>query len=135
VASLLVGELSRLSNEPVAATELVPRKAVLTGGFGRALETTQGLVSQIASLSLYGLSLGEINNYIANVQSVTPADIQKFASGRISVKNANIIIVGSAKDFLEPLRKQFPNVEVIPFAEVDLNSSSLRKASGAAQNK
>jgi zinc protease len=92
-------------------------------------------VSQIASLSLYGLSLGEINNYIANVQSVTPADIQKFASGRISVKNANIIIVGSAKDFLEPLRKQFPNVEVIPFAEVDLNSSSLRKAGGAAQNK
>ena len=135
VASSLVGELSRLSNEPVAATELIPRKAVLTGGFGRALETTEGLVSQIASLSLYGLSLGEINNYIANVQSVTPADIQKFASGRISAKNANIIIVGSAKDFLEPLRKQFPNVEVIPFTEVDLNSSRLRKAGGAAQNK
>ncbi|MGI8897703.1 MAG: M16 family metallopeptidase [Pyrinomonadaceae bacterium] len=135
VASLLIGELGRLSNEPVAAAELVPRKAVLTGGFGRALETTEGLAAQIASLSLYGLSLSEINNFISNVHSVTPADIQKFASGRISVKNANIIIVGSAKDFLEPLRKRFSNVEVIPFAELDLNSASLRKTAAAATNK
>jgi len=134
VASLLVGELGRLSNEPVAAAELVPRKAVLTGGFGRALETTEGLVGQIASLSLNGLSLSEVNNYISNVQAVTPAEIQKFASERISVKNANIIIVGSAKDFLEPLRKQFPNVEVIPIADLDLNSATLRK-NAAAMNK
>jgi zinc protease len=135
VASLLIGELGRLSNEPVGVTELVPRKAVLTGGFGRALETTEGLVGQIASLSLHGLSLSEINNYISNVQSVTPTDIQKFASGRISVKNANIIIVGNAKDFLEPLRKQFSNVEVIPLTELDLNSASLRKTGAAASNK
>lgn len=135
VVSLLIGELARLSNEPVAVAELVPRKAVLTGGFGRALETTEGLVGQIASLTLHGLSLSEINNYISNVQSVTPADIQKFAGGRISVKNANIIIVGNAKDFLEPLRKQFSNVEVIPFAELDLNSASLRKTGAAAINR
>jgi zinc protease len=132
VASLLIGELGRLSTEPVSAAELVPRKAVLTGGFGRALETTEGLVGQIASLSLHGLSLDEINRFIGNVQSVTPADIQKFATGRIGVKNANIIIVGNAKDFLEPLRKQFPNVEVIPLAELDLNSANLRKPAAAA---
>jgi zinc protease len=135
VASLLVSELRRLSKEPVAAAELVPRKAVLTGGFGRALETTEGLVGQIAALSLYGLSLGEINSFISNVQAVTPADIQKFAGGRISVKNANIIIVGNFKDFLEPLRKQFANVEVIPIAELDLNSATLRKHAAAAMNQ
>jgi zinc protease len=108
----------------------VPRKAVLIGGFGRALETTDGLVAQVASLALHGLSLDEINNYIRNVQSVTPADIQKFAGTRIGSKGANIIIVGSAKDFIEPLRKQFQTVEVIPFNQLDLNSASLRKAGG-----
>lgn len=135
VASLLVGELGRLSSEPVAAAELVPRKAVLTGAFGRALETTEGLVGQIASLSLHGLSLNEINNFISSVQSVTPAEIQKFAGGRISAKNANIIIVGNAKEFLEQLRKQFPNVEVVPLAELDLNSAGLRKTGAATVNK
>lgn len=135
VASLLVVELGRLSNAPVEEMELVPRKAVLIGGFGRALETTEGLVGQIALLALHGLSLNEINNYIGNVQSVMPADIQKFASAHIGVADANIIIVGSAKDFLETLRKKFPRVEVIPFAELDLNSATLRKTGAATSNK
>lgn len=131
VAGLLINELSRLSNEPVADTELTPRKAVLIGGFGRNLETTDGLAAQVASLALYGLSLDEINNYIRNVQSVSAADVQKFAGSRLAAKDAHIIIVGNAKDFLEPLRKQFTSVEVIPYAELDLNSASLRKAAAA----
>ncbi len=127
VASLLMSELARLSSEPIADTELTPRKAVLTGNFGRNLETTDGLVTQIANLALHGLSLDEINNYIKNVQSVSGADVQKFAGSRIDSKGASVIIVGNAKVFLEDLRKQFPNVEVIPAADLDLNSASLRK--------
>jgi zinc protease len=134
VASLLVGELTRLSSEPVGDTELTPRKAVLIGGFGRTLETTEGIVAQIASLALYGLNLGEINNYVSNVQAVTAPQIQKFAGSRLGVADSNIVVVGDAKDFLEPLRKQFPNVEVIKREELDLNSGSLRKpAQGATK--
>ena len=134
VASLLVGELTRLSNEPVGDAELTPRKAVLIGGFGRTLETTEGIVGQIASLALYGLNLGEINNYITNVQAVTAPQIQKFAGSRLGVADSNIVIVGDAKDFIEPLRKQFPNVEIIKRDELDLNTGSLHKpAQGATK--
>jgi zinc protease len=132
VASLLLSELTRLSNEPVMDTELTPRKAVLIGGFGRSLETTEGLVGQIASLALYGLSLDEINHYIMSVQSVTPAQIQKFAGSRLGVRDASIIIVGDAKEFIEPLRKQFPNVEVIKRDELDLNTGTLHKTAEGA---
>jgi zinc protease len=132
VASLLVTELSRLSNEAVAESELTPRKAGLIGGFGRSLETTEGLVGQVASLALYGLSLDEINRYITSVQAVTPAQIQKFAGSRLGVKDASIIIVGDAKDFIEPLRKQFPNIEVIKRDELDLNTATLHKTPGGA---
>lgn len=134
VASLLVGELTRLSNEAVSETELTPRKAVLIGSFGRALETTDGLMSQIGTLALYGLSLDEINRYIANVQAVTPAQIQKFAGSRLGASDAAIIIVGDAKEFIEPLRKQFPNVEVIKRDDLDLDTGKLRKdAQGASK--
>jgi zinc protease len=132
VAALLVGELTRLSSEAVTEAELTPRKAVVIGGFGRSLETTEGLVGQVASLALYGLSLDEINRYIASVQAVTPAQIQKFAGSRLGAADANIIIVGDAKDFIEPLRKQFPNVEVIKREELDLNTGAIRKAPGGA---
>ncbi len=133
VAALLVGELGRLSTQAVNESELVPRKAVLIGNFGRALETTDGLVAQIASLALHGLNLDEINGYIKNVQSITAADVQKFASTRLDAKNANIIIVGNSKEFLAELKKLYPEVEVIAFADLDLDHASLKKSSvGAA---
>ncbi|HEY0171841.1 MAG TPA: insulinase family protein, partial [Pyrinomonadaceae bacterium] len=133
VASLLVGELSRLSSEAVSEAELMPRKAVVIGGFGRSLETTEGLVGQVASLALYGLSLDEINRYITSVQAVTPAQIQKFAGSRLGAADAHIIIVGDAKEFVEPLRKQFPNVEVIKREDLDLNTGGIRKAAGGSE--
>ena len=114
---------------------MTPRKAVLTGNFGRNLETTSGLATQIAGLALYGLSLDEINNYIRNVQSVTGADVQKFAGTRIDAKGANVIIVGNSKLFLEALKKQFPDVEVISAADLDLNSASLRKGETGSVQK
>ena len=128
VASLIMSELKRLATEPIADSELTPRKAVLTGNFGRNLETTGGLATQVANLALYGLGLDEINSYIKNVQAVSAVDVQKFASTRIDAKGANIIVVGNAKVFLEDLRKQFPNIDVIPLTELDLNSATLRKA-------
>ncbi|HEV2915964.1 MAG TPA: pitrilysin family protein [Pyrinomonadaceae bacterium] len=131
VASLLVSELNRLASETVTETELTPRKAVLIGNFGRSLETVSGLVTQIGALALYGLNLDEINSYIRNVEAVTAGDIQKFAGSRLGAKDASIIIVGKASDFIEELRKQFPNVEVIREAELDLNAATLRKKAQA----
>jgi zinc protease len=127
VAELLLGEIGRLSSAPPADVELTPRKAVVIGNFSRNLETASGLVGQVGSLALYGLGLDEINRYINNVQAVNTADIQKFAGTRLDAKTSNIIIVGNAKAFLPELEKKYQNVEVIPIAELDLNSALLRK--------
>jgi len=127
VADLLLGEIGRLSSAPPADVELTPRKAVLIGGFSRNLETVGGLVGQVSSLALYGMGLDEINRYINNVQSINTADIQKFAGTRLDAKTTSIIIVGNAKAFLPELQKKYPNVEVIPVTELDLNTALLRK--------
>lgn len=127
VADLLLGEIDRLSSAPPADVELTPRKAVLIGNFSRNLETAGGLVGQVGSLALYGMGLDEINRYINNVQAISTADIQKFAGSRLDAKTANIIIVGNAKAFLPELQKKYPNVEVIPVTELDLNTALLRK--------
>lgn len=127
VAELLLGEIGRLSSAPPADVELTPRKAVLIGNFSRNLETVNGLVSQVAGLALHGLSLDEINRYINNVQAIDTADVQKFAGTRLDAKTSNIVIVGNAKLFLPELEKKYPNVEVIPVTELDLNTALLRK--------
>jgi hypothetical protein len=39
--------------------------------------------------------------------------------------------VGNAKAFLPDLQKKYPNVEVIPIGDLDLNTALLRKKQGA----
>lgn len=127
VAELLLGEVGRLATAPVPDIELTPRKAVVVGNFARNLETAAGLVAQVATLAVYGISFDEINRYIGNVQTITAADVQRFAGSRLDAKATSIVIVGNAKEFLPELRKKYPQVEVIPVAELDLNTALLRK--------
>jgi zinc protease len=127
VADLLLSEIGRLSSSPPVDAELTPRKAVLIGNFSRNLETANGLVAQVAALALYGLSFDEINHYITNVQTISSMDVEKFAGAHLDAKTSSIVVVGNAKTFLPELEKRYPNVEVIPVAEIDLNTALLRK--------
>jgi zinc protease len=127
VAGLLIKEVQRLSTESVPDIEMTPRKAVVVGNFARNLETAAGLVSQVGSLALYGITLDRINSYISSVQAISGNDVQRFAGKRLDAKSTSIVIVGNAKEFLPELRKEYSQVEVIPVAELDLNTALLRK--------
>ena len=127
VTKLIVDEMSKLGHEPVADVELGPRKANLIGNFGRSLETSEGLVGRVSFLALVGLPLDEINRYITGVQSVTSSQVQEFATSHLA-QDFDVIIVGDAKKFIDPLRQQFKNVEVVPVSELDLDSPALRAA-------
>lgn len=127
VAAIIVDEMSRLATADIPENELKPRKAVLIGNFGRSLETTSGLVSRVAGLALYGIDLNESNGYIASVEKVGSEDVKTFAAAQLAGATASVVIVGDASKFIEPLRKRFSNVEVIPVAELDLGAENLRK--------
>lgn len=128
VASLTLAEVKRLAAGELLESELGPRKLVLIGGFSRSMETTGGLVGTVGSLAIYGVSFDELNRYISNVQAVKAEDVKAFAASKLSADGTNIIIVGDAKKFLPALQKEFPQVEVIPVAELDLNSATLKRA-------
>jgi zinc protease len=125
VARILVEEIGRLAAADVPDTELTPRKAALIGDFAQSLETTTGIVDAISGLALYGLPLADINRYISGVQAVTADQVRKFAGTNLAGPQ-NIVIVGDAKQFIEPLKKQFGEVEVIAAPDLDLNSPTLR---------
>lgn len=126
VADIIVSQMTGLSAADVPATELTPRKAVLIGEFAQGLEATSGIVGELSALALYGLPLTEINKYISGVESVKAEDVKAFASAGMKGSDATIVIVGDASKFLEPLKKQFGEVEVIPASELDIASPSLR---------
>jgi zinc protease len=129
VASLTLAEISKLASGDLPDTELTTRKASLNGGFARGLETTGGLVSQVSSLAIYGVNFDQINQFVGSVQAVRAEDVKGFAAKNLSVDSTSVIVVGDAKQFLPALQKAFPQVEVIPVGELDLNTPSLRHAS------
>jgi zinc protease len=132
VAALLIAELEKLAKDAVPESEITPRKAALIGGFARGLETTDGMAVQVGSLALHGLNLDQINTYIKNVESVTEDSVRRFAASKLSPSNANIIVVGDSKKFLDELKKRFSEVEVISINELDLNQATLRKSAQKA---
>lgn len=126
VAGLLQGELKRLVTDPVSGDELKSRQAVLTGGYARGLETNEGFAEKIASLATYNLPLDTIDKFIPAVNAVTTADVTAFATKYLSPP-ASLVIVGKAPLFMEALKKDLPDVRVIPQSDLDLNRPELVK--------
>ncbi len=127
VAELVAKEIQRLGDSEIPSSELIPRKAVLTGTFGRGLETTGGLAGQIGDLYSFGLPVTQLNTYMASVNKVTNAEIMRFASANL--KGGDMIIVGDAKVFMDDLKKRFPgmSITVIKADELDIGKDNLRK--------
>jgi zinc protease len=127
VAKLMEIELKRLKSEPVQGEELKSRQAVLTGSYARSLETNGGFVGKISLLVSNNLPLDTLNKFIPSINAVTSADVTAFAAKYFDTA-PTLIIVGKAAAFLEPLKKDFPDIRVIPAADLDLNRAELTKA-------
>lgn len=129
VADLIRIEIEKLLNEDISKDELTPRQAVLTGGFGRRLETNNGLAGLISELYLFGLDTAELNNYMGDVQKVSGEKIKTFAVNNLGF--GDLVIVGDASVFMDELKKKFPQqpIDIISVEELDLNRDNLRKVS------
>jgi zinc protease len=125
VVDLMLGEFERLGSTPVAATELAARKATLVGSYGRSLETTAGLAEQVGELAIYGIDLGEVGRYIAQVQAVTPAQIEAYASTHLGADATHVVVVGDASHFAAAIRKIHPQAQQLSMQDIDLDSPTL----------
>ena len=134
VAQVMMAELRRLREEPLAADVLQRRQNLVSGSFGRQVETTQGLGDFLANLAVQGLPMSEFGRYLASVEAVTPQQVAASLAAEIDPAQASIVIVGRASEFLEALRAQHPNVEVIPIGELDLGVGVAEAGGAAARN-
>jgi zinc protease len=63
---------------------------------------------------------------VRNIEAVSPGDVQQFAAAHFG-GDASVIIIGDMKKIGDAVKKAYPNAEIIPLAELDLNSPTLRK--------
>lgn len=127
VAQLIIAEIRRLMETDPTDAELIPRKSVLIGGFGRNLETTQGLAGALGELYGFGISSNDLNTYMQSVNEVKNGELKSFASANFF--EGDIIIVGDYSKFKDDLAKRFPDmkIDVIKVDELDITKPNLRK--------
>ena len=126
LVQLMRAEIDRLATTDTPPTELVPRKAAVIGSFVFSLETTSGIVNRVSTYALYGQPLSDINQYVPKTQAVTAEEVRTFAASHLASKDFSVVIAGNSKEFLDELKKQFSDVEVISLSDLDSSSPALR---------
>ena len=90
--------------DTVPAVELHKAKRYLQLGMPGEFETTQQIASQLVPVALYGLPLDYYNNYVANIEAVTQADLQRVARQYINPASLAIVVVGDRKSIESGLK-------------------------------
>jgi len=83
--------------DTVPMVELNKAKKLLQLSLPSDFETTQQIANQLIPVVLYGLPMDYYNNYVANIESVTQADVQRVARQYINPSSLAIVIVGDRK--------------------------------------
>ncbi len=97
VKEILLREIQKILDVPVASDELASTKAKLKGDFILEFNTVGQLAFLTALHELYGLGYNHYTVYASQIDSVTNQDIQRIARKYLDPKRATIIITRPIK--------------------------------------
>lgn len=87
-------ELRSIRDAPVEAKELERAKAYVALAVPGRFETNAGIAGQLTDLDSYGLPLSSVNDFVARVNAVTAADVQRVARRYVPADRATLVVVG-----------------------------------------
>lgn len=87
-------ELRSIRDAPVEAKELDRAKAYVALAVPGRFETNAAIAGQLVDLDSYGLPLSSVNDFVARVNAVTAADVQRVARRYVPADQATLVVVG-----------------------------------------
>jgi zinc protease len=103
-------EIDRLQNEAPEETELRGVQNYLAGRFNLSNSSRNGIVNQLAFINLQGLGRTYLTDYIKNIYTVTPQQVQEMTQKYIRDGNMTIVIVGDKKEVTPQVKRFAPIV-------------------------
>jgi predicted Zn-dependent peptidase len=89
---------------PITELEMTNAKRGLTLGFPRSFETPAQIAGRLADVAVHGLPHDYFDNYVANIERVSLADLARVASSSIDPARVAILVVGDRKAIEPGLR-------------------------------
>ena len=89
---------------PIPEAELARAKNLQALSFPGTFETTAGMAGNLIDLIVYNLPERFLTEYVAKIQAVTAADVQRAAGRYIQPDNFAVVIVGDLATIEKPVR-------------------------------
>ncbi len=99
----IVAEVNRLGSEPPAGAELKGIQNYLSGIFILQNSSRGALIAQLQNVEALGLGEDYLKTYVAKVNAVTPADVQKMTAQYLKPQSMTIVVVGDKSRITEEL--------------------------------
>ena len=99
----IFSEIDRLKNEAPPAAELKGIQNYISGLFIIQNSSRGALISQLQYVDFQGLGENYLKTYVAKVNAVTPADVQKVTGQYIKPDQMTIVVVGDKSKITEQL--------------------------------
>jgi zinc protease len=108
-----IGEYRRIVTEPIPAAELQGGVNNLVSGFPNAVQSVQGLTGRLQNLIVWGLPMDFYTTYRERLAAVTPEDVARTASGKLTPDNLVVVVAGDLAKIEAPIRaRNLGTVEV-----------------------
>jgi zinc protease len=99
-----IAEYNRLGSETVPAPELQGLVNNLVSGFPNAVQSVQGLTGRLQNLIVWGLPLDFYTTYRERLAAVTPEDVRRVASSKLTPNNLVVVVAGDLSKIEAPIR-------------------------------
>ncbi len=99
-----VNEYRRIVTEPVPAPELQGAVNNLVSGFPNAVQSVQGLTGRLQNLIVWGLPMDFYTTYRERLAAVTPEDVRRVATGKLTPDNLVVVVAGDLSKIEAPIR-------------------------------
>jgi zinc protease len=90
----IFGEINRLRQAAPGEAELKGIETYLSGVFVIENSSRSALIAQLSNVDLQGLGDDYLQNYVQNVNAVTPEDVQRMTQEYIKPDEMTIVVVG-----------------------------------------
>ena len=99
----IVAEIHRLASEPPSAAELKGIQAYLSGLFVLRNSSRGALIGQLQNVDALGLGEDYLKTYVARVNAVAPADVEKMTVQYLKPPSMTIVVVGDKSKITDQL--------------------------------
>ena len=99
----IFGEVTRMQKEPVTDPELKGIQNYLSGIFVIQNSSRGALIGQLENVDFQGLGENYLKTYVAKVNAVTPAIVQKMTQDYIKPEEMTIVVVGDKAKIADQL--------------------------------